>query len=151
MNNALFNPTQFWRRASSERRGALTVGAACAVGGVALSRVAWRFIGRGAEPSISAFVFASPALSGAPALLYWSLPMLAAVAVGRYRVNAFSLLLVHVIACVHLAHAATQYPTGHVDGRSVIAFQIAFDVGRATILAGLLCMGLAIGTQQEKT
>lgn len=125
---------------ASSLRDRAVVSAVCVATGVALLWIAWRFIQIDGPVPLTSVLFAGSmlprAVLGAYALAFTGV----AVAVGRYRTAPFALLLPHVLALVHVCGVAVAAtPTGHVESRVLLSLGIALDVGRLSIVAGLLC------------
>lgn len=107
---------------------------------MALLWIAWRFIEIEGPASLVNVLITGSLLPRAALGAYVLGFTGAAVAVGRYRAPPFVLLLPHVAALVHVcAVAVADRPTGHVESRILLSFGIALDVGRVSIIAGLLC------------
>lgn len=119
----------------------LVASGACVLAGVALISVAWRFASHGGTPSVVGMVVSpvSP-LPRAQSLGYLALSLGGAVAVGRIRAPAWILLLPFTFATVQMCDVATtNFHESMFDARALLGFGVAHDLGRATVLGGLLC------------
>ncbi|MEZ4373546.1 MAG: hypothetical protein R3B07_22180 [Polyangiaceae bacterium] len=130
------------RRVSIAER--LVASGLCVLAGVALISVAWRFASHGGTQSVVGMLVSpiSP-LPRAQSLGYLALSFGGAIAVGRFRAPAWTLLLPFVFATVQMCDVATtNFHESMFDARALLGFGVAHDLGRACVLGGLLCAGL---------
>lgn len=125
-------------------------GVVCVIGGALLLWVAWRFAQLGGRPSVPSFLLGSSPLPWVQSAGYFAGLILAAVAVGRRWVSPVALLIAHVVGCLHAVDiGTTKFAESMFDARALLTFGIAIDLGRASILAGALCIALQARTQSK--